>query len=211
MASPTPHLEKTMNRVKKALLTASCLAAAAHAQANWPTLLASNTTGDADSVVLGPPDGSFVGLGSAQVTFDFGDMVIVNRYDSANDLDLTDFNLYEWNSGPAILNNAIVLVSQDGVNFFEATPRVGITRRIPGDNATNVTRIHGRNLGALAWARYVRIQGTSSLPPGGTNGFDLDALGAFELMPASAVPEPATWALMLAGAAWLARRRVVSP
>ena len=84
-----------MNQVTKVLLTASCLAAAAQAQANWPALLASNTTGFADSVFLGPPDGSFVGLGSAQVTFDFGDLVIVNRYDTINGLDLTDFNLYE--------------------------------------------------------------------------------------------------------------------
>lgn len=199
-----------MNQVTKVLLTASCLAAAAQAQANWPALLASNTTGFADSVFLGPPDGSFVGLGSAQVTFDFGDLVIVNRYDTINGLDLTDFNLYEWNSGPGNVNSAIVLVSQDGVNFFEATPRVGITQRIPGDGVTGVTRIHGRNLGALEWARYVRIQGTVALPPGGTNGFDFDALGAFELIPASAVPEPATGALMLAGVGWLAYRRRVS-
>jgi hypothetical protein len=137
------------------------------AQANGPTQLASNTTGFADSVVLGLPDCSFVGLCSAQVTFDFGDMVIVNRYDTLNGLDLTDFNLYEWSSGPGNVNSAIVLVSQDGVNFFEATPRVGLTRRIPGDNGTSVARIHGRKLGALQWAWYERSQGTASLPPGG--------------------------------------------
>jgi hypothetical protein len=210
-AKPTTQLENSMNRVTQILLTASCLAAAAQAQANWPSLLASNTTGVAESVLLGPPDGSYVGLGSAQVTFDFGDMVIVNRDDIASGLDLTDFNLYEWNGGPGNVNAAIVLVSQDGVNFFEATPRIGLTQRIPGDSVTGVTRIHGRNLGGLEWARYVRVQGTSSLPPGGTNGFDFDALGSFQLMPASAVPEPSMWILMLAGVAWLVRRRPLSP
>jgi hypothetical protein len=197
-----------MHVISKSLLAAVSLLWAAQAQANWPTQLASNTTGFADSVFLGPPDATFVGLGSAQVTFDFGDLVVVNRVDPDDDVDLTDFNVYEWNSGPGSVNNAIVLVSQDGVNFFEATPRVGITRRIAGDNATIVTRIHGRNLGALEWARYVRIQGTSPLPPGGTNGFDFDALGVFELAPAPPIPEPATVALMLGGMALLAGRRL---
>jgi hypothetical protein len=193
-----------MNRVTKVLLAASCLAAAAQAQANWPALLASNTTGFADSVFLGPPDGSFVGLGSAQVTFDFGDMVIVNR-------ELSDFNVYKWNNGNGVgITGATVLVSQNGIDFLEAGPQQGITQRIAGDGVTFVTRITGRDLGALEWARYVRIQGTVALPPGGTNGFDFDALGAFELIPASSVPEPATGALMLAGVAWLARRRLVS-
>ena len=158
------------------------------AQANGPDQPASNTTGFADSVVLSLPDCSFVGLGSAHVTFDFGDMVIVSRHDPLNDRNLTDFNLYEWNSGPGKVNSAIVLVSQEGVNFFEATPRVGLTQRIPGDNVTSVTHVHGRKLGALQWDCCVRIQGTASLPQGGTNGFDFDALGAIELMPASAVP-----------------------
>ena len=46
-----------------------------------------------------------------------------------------------------------------------------------------------------------------AFPRGGTNEFDLYALGAFELMPASAVPKPASWVSMLAGLVWLVRRR----
>ncbi|MFN0184080.1 MAG: PEP-CTERM sorting domain-containing protein [Aquabacterium sp.] len=196
-----------MNRVTKTLLVTCALAAAAQAHANWPTMLASNTTGFADSVFLGPPDGTFVGLGNGQVTFDFGDMVIVNRRDAVTGQNQTDFNVYKWNSGNGVgINDAIVLVSQNGIDFFEAGPQQGITQRIAGDGLTFVTRINGRDLGSLEWARYVRVQGTSNLPPGGANGFDIDALGAFELMPAPAIPEPGTWALMLAGLAWLARR-----
>lgn len=186
------------------------LLSATQAQANWPAALSGNTTGFADSDFLGPPDDVFVGLAAAQVTFDFGpETVIVNRFGSGGTVG-ADINVYE--SGFTTETHLRqVLVSQDGVDFIDISDRrAGVTQRIPGDALGDLPGMTNYDLGDLPWVRYVRIQGLGSGIPGGTNGFELDTVGAFELIAAPPVPEPGSWALMLAGAAVLARRSFAS-
>jgi hypothetical protein len=190
-----------------AFTVAATALATTQAQANWPAVLSGNTTGFADSYFLGPPDDVFVGLAAAQVTFDFGPtMVIANRFGTGNTL-APDINVYE--SGFTTESHLMrILVSQDGMAFTDITSQSGgVTQRIPGDNLGDLPGMRNYDLGDLPWVRYVRIQGLGTGLPGGTNGFELDTVGAFGLMPAPPVPEPGTWALMLAGVAVLARRR----
>jgi PEP-CTERM motif len=197
-------------------LMASSLAmavlACAPAHANWPATLSGNTTGFDDSFFLGTPDDVFVGLASASVTFDFGPtMVINNRFGSGNTL-APDINVYESGFTPEV-NRIQVLVSQDGVTYTDiSAQRGGVTQRIPGDTPfADLPGMFNYDLGDLPWVRYVRIQGTGTGLPGGTNGFELDTVGAFELIAAPPVPEPGTWALMLAGVGGLlARRRMLT-
>lgn len=177
----------------------------AQAQNNFPTVLIENGVGTNDSVFLGAPDDVYFGLGRAQVTYDFGDWHIVNR-DNAVDL-----NVYEVDFGGPEFSLMTILVSQDGVDFTSIKASEQTLTRIDGDDARHTGDTFGKSydLGALAWARYVRIDGLSNASPGSSNGFDLDAIGAHEVM--AAVPEPATWALMLAGVGGLlARRRLIT-
>ena len=51
-----------------ALITASTGALAG----TFPTVLSGNTTSNADSIFLGAPDDTFLGLGADEVTYDFG-------------------------------------------------------------------------------------------------------------------------------------------
>lgn len=182
-----------------ALLAASL--GQAQAQNSFPTVLIENGVGTNDSVFLGAPDDVYLGLGRAQVTYDFGDWVIVNR-DAAVDL-----NVYEVDFGSQEFSQMTVLVSQDGVNFISVKASEQNLVRIAGDNARHTGNTFGKSydLGGLDWARYVRIDGLSNTNPGSSNGFDLDAMGAHEVM--AAVPEPGTWALMLAGVGGLLARR----
>jgi hypothetical protein len=198
--------------VRSGLLTCTLAASAlatAPAQANWPAVLSGNTTGFADSYFLGPPDDVFVGLAAGQVTFDFGPtMVIANRQGTGGTLS-PDINVYEsgFTAEPHLMR---VLVSQDGVVFTDiSSQRGGVVQRIPGDLPySDIPGMFNYDLGDLPWVRFVRIQGLGTGLPGGTNGLELDAVGAFELIAAPPVPEPGTWALMLAGAAFLARRSI---
>jgi PEP-CTERM motif len=173
----------------------------AGAQVNFPTVLIENGVGTNDSVFLGAPDDLYLGLGRAQVTYDFGEYLIVNR-DAAVDL-----NVYEVDFGSPEFSSVSVLVSQDGVTFTSVKASEQTLVRITGDNASHTGNTFGKSydLGDLAWARYVRIDGTSNSTPGGSNGFDLDAIGGHQVM--AAVPEPATWALMMAGVGGLLARR----
>ena len=63
------------------------------------------------------------------------------------------------------------------------------------------------DLGAMALARYIRIDGNGTGAAGGTNAFDLDAIGAINLV--STVPLPAGMPLLLGALAVLTglRRR----
>jgi hypothetical protein len=176
----------------------------AQAQGSFPTVLIENSVGTNDSVFLGAPDDVYLGLGREQVTYDFGDWLIVNR-DNAVDL-----NVYEVDFGSPEFSSMTVLVSQDGLTFTSLKASEAALVRIPGDNTWHTNASFGRSydLGGLEWARYVRIDGLSNTNPGGSNGFDLDAIGAHEVM--AAVPEPGTWALMLAGVGGLLMRRRIA-
>lgn len=174
-----------------------CAAAAPLAQAAsaYGTVVSGNTTGAASSRFVGRPDDTFWGLGSADVTYDFGANVVLNR-DGGLDL-----NVYEYDSaGSAEFSVMDVLVSQDGVNFVSLKASETALVRIAGDNVSHTINGFGRSydLGGLAWARYVRIDGIDNTPPSSFNGFDLDAIGAHSVGPVP-VPEPGSWALMACG------------
>ncbi|MFN0182226.1 MAG: PEP-CTERM sorting domain-containing protein [Aquabacterium sp.] len=179
-------------------------ASAAYAAPAFPTVLSANTTGFADSIFLGAPDDTYLGLGRDSVTYDFGALVVANRPGAV------DLNVYEVDFGTPEFNRMTILASQDGVSFVSLKVSETTLARIVGDSVHGANN-YGRSydLGALAWARYVRIQGTGTARAGGSTDFDLDAIGAHEMVP-TPVPEPGTWALMmsgLAGMAVLARRR----
>ena len=170
-----------------ALITASTGALAG----TFPTVLSGNTTSNADSIFLGAPDDTFLGLGADEVTYDFGPNHVINR------AGLVDLNVYEVDFGAVEFGLMDILVSQDGITFESIKASQVALERITGDS------VHGNNsfgksydLGSFDWVRYVKIDGTGSGRAGSTNDFDLDAIGAHEV---TAIPEPSTWAMMLGG------------
>ena len=170
-----------------ALITASTGALAGA----FPTVLSGNTTSNADSIFLGSPDDTFLGLGADEVTYDFGPNHVINR------AGLVDLNVYEVDFGAVEFGLMDILVSQDGITFESIKPSQVALERITGDS------VHGNDsfgksydLGSFDWVRYVKIDGTGSGRAGSTNDFDLDAIGAHEV---TAIPEPSTWAMMLGG------------
>jgi len=181
-----------------ALVTASTGALAGA----FPTVLSGNTTSQADSIFLGAPDDVFVGLGADEVTYDFGLNHVVNR------VGLVDLNVYEVDWGGVEFGLMDILVSQDGIAFTSIKTSQIALERITGDS------VHGNDsfgksydLGSFDWVRYVKIDGIGTGRAGGTNDFDLDAIGAHEVTP---IPEPSTWAMMLGGLlalAGMARRQ----
>jgi hypothetical protein len=189
-----------MHHRPKIIVAAALLAAATQATAGYfPTVLSDNGTNAPDSTFLGAPDGRDSGLGFAEVTYDFGDFRIANR------AALVDLNVYELSNSVAEFSLIDVLVSQDGLAFVSVKASERAVVDIPGDESHGSTSFaRSYDLGGLGWARYVRIDGLDPRAPGVNIGFDLDAIGAHEVM--APVPEPGTWALMLGGAAWLARR-----
>jgi hypothetical protein len=187
----------------KILLALGLTAVASAAQAGFfPTTLSDNTTGLPASTFIGAPDDTFAGLGADQLTYDFGTSTVVNR------VGLVDLNVYEVDFGAVEFGLMDILVSNDGVTFTSIKGSEVALVRTTGDSVHS-SNSFGRSydLGAFATIRYVRIDGKGSGRAGGTNGFDLDAIGAHEVTP---VPEPATTALMLAGlgvVGLIARRR----
>ena len=170
-----------------ALITASTGALAGA----FPTVLSGNTTSNADSIFLGAPDDTFLGLGADEVTYDFGPNHVINR------AGLVDLNVYEVDFGAVEFGLMDILVSQDGITFESIKASQVALERITGDS------VHGNNsfgksydLGSFDWVRYVKIDGTGSGRAGSTNDFDLDAIGAHEV---TAIPEPSTWTMMLGG------------
>lgn len=165
----------------------------------YPTILAANTTGVGDATYTGAPDDIYLGVGGQTVTFDFGDFRLL---DAAGQ----DFNVYEVDFGVPELNLVDVLVSSDNLTFVSVLASSAGAIDLAGDEAHgDASYRYSFDLGAATLAgitdiRYVQIEGDGTGSAGFQTGFDLDAIGAANFRQiASAVPEPATWAMMLIG------------
>jgi hypothetical protein len=152
---------------------------------------------------LGAPDDDHTGIGSGYVTYDFGDYRLV---DGAGQ----DFNVYEVDGGIVEFNIVDILVSLDGVNFWNVEASALAAVDLDGDEAHgNASFRRSYDLGdavanlGVSEFRYLRVDGTSGGAINGNNGFDLDAVAAINYIdtrpPTGAIPEPATWAMMILG------------
>lgn len=144
----------------------------------YPTLLSGNTTGSADSVFLGPPDQTFIGLGGRDVTYDFGSFQVVNGPGP-------DFNVYESTSaGVPEFESITVLVSTDGVVFTSVNSTRGAGVALDGDGGVGTDpNTQSYDLGSFSSARFIRIDGNGIAPASSIGGFDLDAVGAINFVP----------------------------
>jgi hypothetical protein len=165
------------------------------------------------SAWLGLPGDDYLGLGAYDALYNLRNYRVI---DGAGQ----DFNVYETSRD----NNSQewhllrVLVSADGLNFFDVTASRGAALNLAGDGVpARPTDRQSFDIGAAVAAsgrsefRYIRLQGLHNGPPQSFSGFDLDSMGVANFT--TAVPEPAAWALMVlafggAGAA-LRRRRSV--
>jgi hypothetical protein len=167
------------------ILTAAILAAAPAAAVevpgHYPTALNSTiTTSDPTATAaeiatfLGAPDDSYTGLGSHWVTYDLG---VFRVFDGPGQ----DFNVYEVDFGAVEFSLADILVSADGITFFNVESTAAAAVDLIGDNAHgNPSFRRSYDLGGAVIAlgasqfRYIRIDGTSSGPINGSAGFDLE-------------------------------------
>lgn len=152
------------------------------------------------ATMLGTPDDAFTGLGSHFVTYDLGNYRAV---DGAGQ----DFNVYEVDFGAVEFGSVEVLVSLDGVTFFNVNSSINTALNLAGDETHGSASFRRSfDLAGAAAAlgtsqfRYVRLNGTSGGFINGANGFDVDSVGyANFAFIGAVVPEPATWALLIAG------------
>jgi hypothetical protein len=165
--------------------------------------------------MLGAPDDLFIGMGAGFVTYDFGPYRLV---DGAGQ----DLNVYEYDDGLVEFDSIDVLVSADGLNFWNIEASSAAAIDLVGDEAHGDAAFRRSfdlasavtGLGASQF-RYLRIDGTSTGLIGGNNAFDLDSVAAINYIdtrPSGAIPEPSTWAIMILGfgaaGAAIRRRRV---
>jgi len=168
----------------------------------FPTVLLDNTTGAPDSRFIGAPDDSYYGIGGQMVTFDFG---LTPIFDGVGQ----DFNVYEVDIHVVEFSKMVVLVSNDGINFFDVKSSEGPALVIPGDEVHgNTVYARSYDLGAspLTMARYLRVDGNGTGPAGQQVDFDLDAVGALNTIDLTAIPSPdggASGLMMILGLAGL--------
>ncbi len=165
---------------------------------------------------LGAPDDLYTGLGGGYITYDFGPYRLV---DGAGQ----DLNVYEYNAGSVEFGSVDILVSIDGITFFNIEASSAPAIDLVGDELhTNANFRRSYDLGAAVTAlgggqfRYLRLDGTSSGRIGGSTGFDADAVAAINYVDTrqvGGVPEPGAWALMILGfgaaGAMIRRRRLL--
>jgi len=143
----------------------------------FPSLLLDNSTEADDSVFLGPPDGTYRGLGGQIVTWELDCGFIADGPGP-------DFTIYEFSNGaPEFDHIDDVLVSNDGVTFTSVHATETGVVRVPGDGQhTNDTNARSYDIGAASntinAVRYVRIDGEGTGSSGASTLFDLDAMGA---------------------------------
>jgi hypothetical protein len=122
---------------------------------------------------LGAPDDNFLGLGDGQLTYVLDGVTLVDGSGP-------DFNVYEVNFGGDDFQYVEVSVSADGSTFTPIAPEPGAPISIPGDEAhtrLDLRRSYDLASVGLSAVHHIRITGTHPDPPGGTAGFDLDAVG----------------------------------
>lgn len=139
----------------------------------FPTLLLDNSTTGADSIFLGPPDGTYYGLGGQIVTYELDCGFI---YDGAG----PDFTIYEYSGGSPEFDDVDVLVSADGANFFSVKVSESLAINVPGDSGhgnNNNARSYDLVPSGLGAVRFVRLDGVGTGGSGSGTAFDLDAMG----------------------------------
>jgi hypothetical protein len=149
---------------------------------------------DADSA-LGPPDFvgdtgcvggcTFVSLGvGGQLVVRFTDNVLTG---SNND----DDDLWIFEIGPDI-EDTTVEVSTNGIAWFSVGLVTGATRGI------DIDAFGFDSTSAFSYVRLTDVADEGGIS-GGTVGADIDAVGAISTRATPGIPEPSTWAMMIAG------------
>jgi hypothetical protein len=171
-----------MNRITLAAAIAATLAAGAAQAANFADSLASqiNTTAFGSGLVTGAPDGGGLWLGSTSDPPQALGQFTVGFSTALGDGAGADLRLYELASSA---NETFDLfVSSDNVSFT----------LIGGFNATDAfIDFAGLFAGPVS---FVRLVNTSTLVSA-----DFDALEGLNTFSGGVVPEPGSWAMMIAG------------
>ena len=129
---------------------------------------------------------TFLSLGAGgRVVLRFTDNVLTGSDTSA-------FDLWIFEIGPDV-EDTTVDVSADGMTWFSVGSVTGATRGIDLDAFGYGTS------SAFSYVRLTDVLGEGATA-GETVGADIDAVGAISTRPsAGAVPEPASWAMMIGG------------
>ncbi len=128
------------------------------------------------SSFLGAPDDDYTGIGAGWIQYDLGDYRLI---DGAGQ----DFNVYEVDFGAVEFGSVDILVSADGVAFFNVESTALAAIDLAGDETHSVPvwRQSYDVAGALAALgvselRYIRLDGTGSGAISGSNGLDPDGV-----------------------------------
>lgn len=161
---------------------------------------------------LGVPDYSAASSCATQVDCDFvslgvGGVLVLQFTDNVlTGSDSVADDLWIFEIGPDV-EDTTVDVSTDGVTWFSVGAVTGSTRGI------NIDAFGFGSSSAFSFVRLTDVfnEGATS---GGSVGADIDAVGAISTRAVGGVPEPGTWALMIAGfglaGAALRRRKVAT-
>ena len=158
----------------------------------YATTLVGNDTLAPDTVYLGTPDDAHADIGRRSVTYDFGSYRIVNGAG-------LDFNIYEGDNGGAEFDDIFVSLSFDGLSWAPVDTSFQALD-LAGDEQHDFRSLaRGYDIADFYSGlefRYLRVEGTPFSFQ--TASFDLDAVGVANFTSA-AVPEPATWAMLITG------------
>lgn len=151
------------------------------ASAPFPLAARENTTLLPARVFLGPPDDIAAGLQGHTITFDFGELRIIDGPGP-------DLSVYEADQGPPEFDALAVLVSADGIQYVDIRDAETSLVRVPGDDACRSDR-YARSYdlagSGLTMVRFVKLRGTFPAEYNWLDaGFDLDAIAAINLEPA---------------------------
>ncbi|WP_077038348.1 PEP-CTERM sorting domain-containing protein [Pelomonas sp. KK5] len=129
---------------------------------------------------------TFMSLGNGgSAVWKFTDNVLVA--DGTSNFDLAVFEV-----GPSV-EPMYVAVSKDGSTWFNVGALGGSTSAVDLDAYGFTSADH------FSYVKLTDANPNNLKTGGGSSGADIDAIGAISTLPAAAVPEPATTALMLAG------------